>query len=175
MLRDTSTAKTSSRSTASAADAIAGTDRPQLRAGIQIRLAAGWKTYWRYPGDSGVPPRFDFTHSENVKDVVVAWPAPHAFTEEGSVSIGYQGDVIFPLVVIPQDPRKPTLLRLDLDYAGMDCGLMPDGRVVLFEANANMLIHLYESRESYPYKHAYVPRIFDAAARMIERTRAKLG
>ena len=61
--------------------------------------------------------------------------------------------------------------RLDLDYAGMDCGLMPDGRLVLFEANANMLVHLYESRESYPYKHAYVPRIFEAAARMIEHRR----
>ena len=73
------------------------------------------------------------------------------------------------------DAVRTVARRLDLDYAGMDCGLMPDGRVVLFEANANMLIHLYESRESHPYKHAYVPRIFDAAARMVERARAKLG
>ena len=39
------------------------------RAGIEIRLAPGWKTYWRYPGDSGVPPRFDFSGSRNVKSV----------------------------------------------------------------------------------------------------------
>src|SRR5947199_3721959 len=36
-----------------------------LRAGIEVRLAPGWKTYWRYPGDSGVPPRFDFSKSQN--------------------------------------------------------------------------------------------------------------
>jgi len=31
-----------------------------LRAGIEIRLKGGWHTYWRYPGDAGVPPQFDF-------------------------------------------------------------------------------------------------------------------
>jgi len=47
-----------------------------LRAGIEIRLDPGWHTYWRYPGESGVPPRFDFTGSENVESVTVLWPAP---------------------------------------------------------------------------------------------------
>src|SRR4051812_31997115 len=42
-------------------------------AGVEIRLAEGWKTYWRYPGDSGLPPRFDFTRSRNVKSVTVRW------------------------------------------------------------------------------------------------------
>src|SRR5215831_13606185 len=50
-------------------------------AGIEIRLAPGWKTYWRYPGDSGVPPRFDFAGSENLKSVEVLWPAPHRFSD----------------------------------------------------------------------------------------------
>src|ERR1051325_831663 len=45
-------------------------------AGVEIHLAAGWKTYWRYPGDAGVPPRFDFSGSRNVKSVAVRWPAP---------------------------------------------------------------------------------------------------
>jgi len=52
-----------------------------LRAGVEIRLAAGWKTYWRYPGDSGVPPVFDFSKSENVKSVSILWPAPLRFTD----------------------------------------------------------------------------------------------
>src|SRR5262249_18611557 len=50
-----------------AASAARDGGQPTLRAGIEIRLDKGWKTYWRYPGDSGVPPRFDFTRSENVK------------------------------------------------------------------------------------------------------------
>src|SRR4051812_49890554 len=41
------------------------------RAGVEIRLAPGWKTYWRYPGDSGLPPRFDFSQSRNVKSINV--------------------------------------------------------------------------------------------------------
>ncbi len=100
-----------------AAQTPARGDASALRAGVEVKLAPGWKTYWRYPGDSGVPPRFGFTRSENVKDVVVKWPAPHRFAEDGEVTIGYKGDITFPLVVVPQNPRKPALLRLDLDYA----------------------------------------------------------
>src|SRR5580693_6039182 len=70
-------------------------------AGIEIRLAPGWKTYWRYPGDSGVPPRFDFTGSRNLKSASVHYPAPHRLTDEGGTSIGYKGDVVFPIDVTP--------------------------------------------------------------------------
>jgi DsbC/DsbD-like thiol-disulfide interchange protein len=87
------------------------------RAGIEIRLAPGWKTYWRYPGDSGVPPRFDFADSQNVKAVTIHWPAPHRFSDESGITIGYKQDVIFPLRVVPQDTSKPVRLRLKADYA----------------------------------------------------------
>jgi DsbC/DsbD-like thiol-disulfide interchange protein len=88
-----------------------------LRAGLEIRLKPGWHTYWRYPGDSGIPPQFDFTRSDNVRAVDVLWPAPQRLPEAGSISIGYDRDVILPLRVIAQDPGKPVLLRLKLDYA----------------------------------------------------------
>jgi DsbC/DsbD-like thiol-disulfide interchange protein len=88
-----------------------------LRAGVEIRLATGWKTYWRYPGDSGVPPAFDFSKSENVKSVSLVWPAPHRFTDEGGTSIGYKGDVMFPARVTAKNPNRPATLRLTLDYA----------------------------------------------------------
>jgi DsbC/DsbD-like thiol-disulfide interchange protein len=87
------------------------------RAGIEIRLERGWKTYWRYPGDSGVPPKFDFAGSDNVKAATVLWPAPQRFTDDGGQSIGYTGAVILPVHVTPQDARKPVVLRLKLDYA----------------------------------------------------------
>jgi len=88
-----------------------------MRAGIEIRLKAGWHTYWRYPGDAGVPPRIDFAASQNVKSVDVQWPAPQRIPEEGLVAIGYVSDLILPLVVVPQDRAKPVTLRLKLDYA----------------------------------------------------------
>jgi DsbC/DsbD-like thiol-disulfide interchange protein len=88
-----------------------------LRAGIEFRLDAGWKTYWRYPGDSGVPPVFDFSRSENVKDVSVLWPAPHRFSDGSGNSIGYERNAILPLHILPQNPARPVTLRLKLDYA----------------------------------------------------------
>jgi DsbC/DsbD-like thiol-disulfide interchange protein len=89
-----------------------------LRAGVEIRLAAGWKTYWRYPGDSGVPPVFDFSKSENVKSVSILWPAPHRFVDDGGASIGYKGGVVvFPVHVVPERLNRPATLRLTLDYA----------------------------------------------------------
>ena len=92
-------------------------DRAPTRTGIEIRLKNGWHTYWRYPGDAGVPPRFDFAGSQNVKSVEVLWPAPQRIPEQGLVAIGYTGDVILPLAIVPQNSGEPVKLRLKLDYA----------------------------------------------------------
>jgi DsbC/DsbD-like thiol-disulfide interchange protein len=88
-----------------------------LRAGVEIKLDPGWKTYWRDPGDSGVPPTFDFSGSENVKNVTVLWPAPARFPDgAGGNSIGYLEHVVLPLRVAPLDAAKPTSLKLKLGY-----------------------------------------------------------
>jgi DsbC/DsbD-like thiol-disulfide interchange protein len=99
---------------------IAGTNTPRqeiLRAGLDIKLAPGWKTYWRYPGDSGIPPRFDFGGSTNVKTVQVLWPAPERLADGGGQSIGYRDRVIMPLRVVPADTSKSVRLQLKLNYA----------------------------------------------------------
>lgn len=88
-----------------------------LHAGVEIKLEPGWKTYWRDPGDSGAPPTFDFSGSENVKSVNVLWPAPERFPDgAGGHSIGYFDHVILPLRVVTEDAAKPTLLQLKLGY-----------------------------------------------------------
>jgi hypothetical protein len=56
---------------------------------------------------------------------------------------------------------------MDLDYAGIDCALMPDGRVLLFEANPAMLVHLMDSPIDFPYKHREVPKIRNAMSDML--------
>ena len=88
-----------------------------LRAGVEVKLQPGWKTYWRYPGDSGVPPRFDFSGSENLKSAKVLYPTPHLFSDEAGNSLGYKDSVIFPLQVTPAQAGKPVKLQLKLDYA----------------------------------------------------------
>jgi hypothetical protein len=59
--------------------------------------------------------------------------------------------------------------RLDLDFSGIDFAIDGDGRVVVFEANATMLVHLRESRDVFAYKHVHVPRIFQAFETMLAR------
>jgi DsbC/DsbD-like thiol-disulfide interchange protein len=89
-----------------------------LRAGVEIRLDPGWKTYWRDPGDSGVPPTLDFSGSANVKSVRVEWPAPERFPDgAGGTSIGYVNHVTLPLRVSPADATKPVALQVKLAYA----------------------------------------------------------
>ena len=88
-----------------------------LRAGVEIRLRTGWHTYWRYPGDAGVPPQFNFSGSSNLGKVHVSWPAPQRIAEAGSISIGYLAGVVFPLRIEPRDAGKPVVLRVKLDYA----------------------------------------------------------
>jgi len=95
-----------------------GADR--LRAGIEIKMQPAWHTYWRYPGDSGVPPRFSFSGSDNLATVKVLYPAPHAFTDEVGTTIGYKGNVILPLRVFPRQMDKPVTLRAKIDYAVCD-------------------------------------------------------
>jgi DsbC/DsbD-like thiol-disulfide interchange protein len=99
---------------------IAGVNKSgadSLRAGIEIKLKPGWHTYWRYPGDSGVPPRFSFSGSDNVATVKVLYPAPQAITDEAGTTIGYKGGVIFPLRVFPRQKDKPVTLHIKLEYA----------------------------------------------------------
>jgi len=106
-----------------AARLLAGTlvQKPEagfVRAGVEIRLDPGWKTYWRYPGDTGVPPTLDFSGSENVRSVAVEWPAPEEFPDgAGGHSIGYVGDIILPLHVTPVDAARASAVHVKLDYA----------------------------------------------------------
>src|SRR5437899_9038501 len=83
-----------------------------LLGGIAFQLQPGWKTYWRTPGDSGVPPRFDFSKSENIEAVTVLWPAPTKFDDgAGGFSLGYKKQVVLPLRVIAKNKDKPVTLH----------------------------------------------------------------
>jgi DsbC/DsbD-like thiol-disulfide interchange protein len=89
-----------------------------LLGGIAVQLDPGWKTYWRTAGDSGVPPRFDFSKSDNVEAVTVLWPAPMKFDDgAGGTSMGYHNQVVLPLRIVPKNTDRPVTLRADISYA----------------------------------------------------------
>lgn len=74
-------------------------------AALRLELAQGWKTYWRAPGDSGIPPRFDWQGSKNLKSIEIDWPIPEMTVTNGVRSIGYKNKLILPLRMAPVDPR----------------------------------------------------------------------
>jgi hypothetical protein len=59
--------------------------------------------------------------------------------------------------------------RMDLDFCGVDFSLLEDGRLLLFEANATMLVHLEQFHPELTYKNFYVQRILDAFTCMLQR------
>ncbi len=90
-------------------------------AAVELTLAPGWKTYWRSPGEAGIPPSFDFTGSTNLKSVIFHWPRPSVFDLNGMQTIGYHDGVVLPMEIRAKDPSAPVTLRL-----GMDLGVCSD-------------------------------------------------
>ena len=84
--------------------------------GIQLRMDPGWKTYWRNPGDSGMPPEFDWTGSKNLKSAEVLYPAPRRFDDAGGVAVGYGEDVLFPVKLTPERESEPIELKVAFSY-----------------------------------------------------------
>jgi DsbC/DsbD-like thiol-disulfide interchange protein len=113
-----------------------------LLGGIAFQLQAGWKTYWRTPGDSGVPPRFDFSKSENIEAVTVLWPAPTKFDDgAGGHSLGYHNQIVLPLRIVAKAADKPVKLRAAINYAVCEKLCIP------VEANAELAFTSVASTE----------------------------
>lgn len=85
-------------------------------AAVKITLAPGWKTYWRTPGDAGIPPQFDWSGSANLRgNVGIIWPTPEVQKQNGMRTIGYSDQVVLPITLSPRRSGKPVKLRATLD------------------------------------------------------------
>lgn len=76
--------------------------------GIQVKLADGWKTYWRAPGEFGLPPRLELSRQENIDWLRMHFPKPSVFYDRGVRTIGYADEVTFPIEIKPIDHRRPV-------------------------------------------------------------------
>lgn len=101
-------------------------------AALHIHLAPHWKTYWRAPGDAGIPPSFDWSGSQNLASVVFHWPRPQVFELNGTRSVGYVDDLVLPVEFVPKDATDPVGVK-----ARVEIGVCNDICVpVEFELNA---------------------------------------
>jgi DsbC/DsbD-like thiol-disulfide interchange protein len=146
---------------------------PAFKGGVEIVLSPGWKTYWRYPGDAGIPPRFDWSGSENVSNVEVFYPAPKRITDgTGQTSIGYEDRVTFPLRITAKDSLKPVSLKLKLDFATCEKLCIPaEANLSLaFASDAAIEPSLEEAEKRVPEKQdASKPRTLAILGAKIER------
>lgn len=81
---------------------------------VEIDLKPGWKTYWREPGASGVPPQFDFSASRAVLVEAPAFPFPELIRVTGVEFAGYRGRVLFPFVAAALPGAETGALALTL-------------------------------------------------------------
>ena len=84
-------------------------------AALELRLAPGWKTYWRAPGEAGIPPAFDWTASDNIRAVAFHWPKPEIFDLNGMRTFGYHDALVLPIEISPVDAGRPIEVRARID------------------------------------------------------------
>lgn len=89
-------------------------DNGNRMVGFRITLAPGWKTYWRAPGDAGIPPLFVWNGSQNVDGLRFHWPVPEVFDQSGMRSIGYYDSVTIPVEIL-SDRDEPLHLSGSVD------------------------------------------------------------
>lgn len=78
---------------------------------MKIDLDPGWKTYWRSPGDAGVPPKISWDGAQNIRTARIVWPVPTIYDEAGLRTIGYKHEVVLPLVLSPRAPGGEMVVK----------------------------------------------------------------
>ena len=81
---------------------------------LSLTLAPGWKTYWRAPGDAGIPPYFDWSGSENLGAGRLHWAVPEVYFINGMRSIGYETAVMIPMEIEPKAATEPIRIASDV-------------------------------------------------------------
>ena len=113
-----------------------------------------------YPFHLAISPNW-MVHYYNAPMAEHAWmrDEEHAFLANiGDVFAGELGAAL-----------RETAELLPLDYVGIDCAIDRDGKLLIFEADNALIIHLLDDPALYGYKHQYVPRILHALDAMVRR------
>lgn len=93
-----------------------GLENGAYQAALELDLPDGWHTYWRNPGDAGIPPIFDVARSENLQDFNVEYPAPLRHTDGAGTSMIYEGRLLLPIRAVPVRPGEPVTLAVRVLY-----------------------------------------------------------
>ncbi len=109
-------------------------EQATYKAGVEIRLQPGWHTYWKFPGEAGIPTEVDTSASENIANAKLSYPAPKRWFDGYSTSIVYHDDVILPLAVTPKAADQAVTLSAKVSF-----GVCKD---ICAPANADLSLRL---------------------------------
>lgn len=85
--------------------------------GVLLEHAEHWHTYWRNPGDSGLPTKLRFTLPEGYRAGEIEWPHPQRFDLAGIINYGFDGRVLLPVPLeIPADASGEVRVAVQVDY-----------------------------------------------------------
>jgi DsbC/DsbD-like thiol-disulfide interchange protein len=102
--------------------------------GLQLQHQPEWHTYWKNPGDSGLPTQLDWTLPAGIEAGEIAWPVPKKIPVGTLANYGYEGNVLLPvpLTVTPDFKPSPfgdsSKIKLKAVLAGVPQGMHPRGR-----------------------------------------------
>ena len=106
-------------------------------AGIRIKMGDGWRTYWRIPGESGLPLKIFHEDSTNVSNIRILWPTPSIFDINDYRSFGYEKEIVLPILIQPNSPGESMSLNARLEFGVCNEICIPANWTV----NANLPTH----------------------------------
>jgi len=90
------------------------TDNGVTRIGIEIQLAPGTRTYWRVPGETGIPLQVDFAGSSGIAAAHVEWPFPKRELRDGYLDYVYYGELVLPVTIATEPGSDSVAIRAAL-------------------------------------------------------------
>ncbi len=90
---------------------------------LELWLEPGWKTYWRSPGDAGIPASFDWSAVENFAEARMHWPTPEVIDSGGMRTLGYHDRLVLPIEITAEAEDQPLSghIRVDLGLCETIC------------------------------------------------------
>ena len=114
---------------------------------FEVITNPGWKIYWRYPGDAGLPTQIDYSNSINIKKLDIFWPAPFRFSTLGIDTFGYEGQTIFPMSIIPENENESIVLNSKINLLACNQICIPFSENIILEIPNKTHKLNYKARE----------------------------
>ena len=104
------------------ADTAAVAPGKSFTVGLHLRMASGWHTYWKFPGDAGIPTEIKWNLPPGWKVGELQWPIPLKLDEPGDIAIyGYHDEVLLLQEITPPASIADSTVKLSAEANWLVC------------------------------------------------------